>query len=130
MQQRATYTGPTPPKTSGAPDRVIDSYRFSFTEPRLPTVDNRSSSIFRLQRTDIEPFNGDPKKWKDWQSMFRDAVHNNATLTTTEKITALRLCIARNIDDSLGSCLNNQALYFFLSTLCIECCQHKNKKHV
>ena len=90
MQQRATSTGPTLPITSGARDRVIDSSRWSVTEPRLPTADNRSSSIFRLQRIDMEPFNGDPKKWKDWQSMFRDAVHNNATLTTTEKMAALR----------------------------------------
>ena len=48
MHQRATSTGPTPPITSGARDRVIDSSRWSFTEPRLPTVDNRSSSIFPL----------------------------------------------------------------------------------
>ena len=60
---------------------------------------------------DIKPFDGNPKNWQDFIAIFRDLVHNNINLTTTEKMATLKRCLTQEIKDGLGDSLSSPALY-------------------
>jgi hypothetical protein len=68
-------------------------------------------SVFRLPKMDLKPFDSDPKNWQDFIAIFRDLVHNNSSLTTTQKMTILRSCLTAEIRDGLGDSLSSPALY-------------------
>lgn len=96
--------------------KIIDSSNWSFD-----VKDNQNSpstgqagntfSVFRLPKMDIKPFDGNPKNWQDFIAIFRDLVHNNINLTTTEKMAILKRCLTQEIKDGLGDSLSSPALY-------------------
>ncbi|KAI9550991.1 hypothetical protein GHT06_006146 [Daphnia sinensis] len=54
-------------------------------------------SVFRLPKMDLKPYDGDPKKWPDFVAMFRDLVHLDDTLSTTEKMAILKRSLSDEI---------------------------------
>ena len=95
--------------------KIIDSSNWSFD-----VKDNQNStssgpagntfSVFRLPKMDIKLFDGNPKNWQDFIAIFRDLVHNNINLTTTEKMAILKRCLTQEIKDGLGDSLSSPAL--------------------
>lgn len=68
-------------------------------------------SVFRLPKRDLQPFNGNPKNWPDFIAIYRDLVHNDPFMSTTQKVAILKQCLALDIRDGLGHSLSNPALY-------------------
>jgi hypothetical protein len=70
-----------------------------------------SLSVFRLPKLDLKPFDGDPKNWQNFISIFKDLVHNNKSISTTQKMAILKQCLTADIRDGLGDSLSSPALY-------------------
>jgi hypothetical protein len=65
-----------------------------------------------MPKLDLDPFNGDPKKWPTFIiANFQDLVNDDQAISNTQKMALLRSCLKSNIQQSLGSCLNDPALY-------------------
>ena len=64
-----------------------------------------------MPKLDLDPFDGDPRKWPTFIANFRDLVNNDGKLSTTQKMALLRSCLKPNIQQSLGDCLNDVSLY-------------------
>ncbi|EFX61622.1 hypothetical protein DAPPUDRAFT_272423 [Daphnia pulex] len=97
-------------------DKHSDANNWSFNlngkEDRQPTgIHGSAHSVFRLPKMDLKPFDGDPKNWQDFIAIFRDLVHNNSSLTTTQKMAILKRCLTSEIRDGLGDSLSSPALY-------------------
>ena len=56
-----------------------------FTLRDSSDTSRNTSSIFRIPKLDLKPFDVDPKKRPDFIAIFRDLVHSNPSLTITEK---------------------------------------------
>lgn len=65
-------------------------------------------SVFRLPKMDINPYDGDPKKWPDFIAIFRDLVHSDST---TEKMAILKRSLSDEIRNGLVDSLSSPALY-------------------
>ena len=97
-------------------EKIIDSSSWSFdvkdngNGPRTNQT-GTPVSVFRLPKMDLKPFDGDPKNWQDFFAIFRDLVHNNSSLTTTQKMAILKSCLSAEIRDGLGDSLSSPALY-------------------
>ena len=72
---------------------------------------NSSFSVFRLPKLDLQPFDGDSRKWADFFAIFKDLVHDNSTISKTQKMAILKQCLTQDIRDGLGDSLSSQALY-------------------
>ena len=64
-----------------------------------------------MPKLDLDPFDGDSKKWPTFIANFGDVVNDDQPISNTQKIMLLRSCLKSNIQKSLGSCLNDPALY-------------------
>jgi hypothetical protein len=64
-----------------------------------------------MPRLDLDPFDGDPRKWLTFIANFRDLVNDDQAISSTQKMALLRSCLKSNIQQSLGDCLNDPALY-------------------
>jgi hypothetical protein len=60
---------------------------------------------------DLKPYDGDPKKWPDFIAIFRDLVHSNNSLSSTEKMALLKRSLSEDIRNGLGDSLSSSALY-------------------
>lgn len=74
-------------------------------------IDHGPSSLFRLPKLELEPFDGDPLKWHDFALTFLNLVESNPHFSKTDKMAYLRHCLSPNIRKLLGDCLNNATLY-------------------
>jgi len=82
----------------------------SFSSSRDSSDTSRNtSSIFRLPKLTLKPFDGDPKKWPDFIAIFRDLVHSNPSLTITEKMAVLKWSLSQEIRNGLGDPLSSPA---------------------
>ncbi|XP_046632214.1 uncharacterized protein LOC124311889 [Daphnia pulicaria] len=97
-------------------DKDMDANNWSFNlngkeDRQPPGIHGSAHSVFRLPKMDLKPFDGDPKNWQDFIAIFRDLVHNNSSLTTTQKMAILKRCLTSEIRDGLGDSLSSPALY-------------------
>ena len=93
---------------------MIDSASWSFFDDTHSTRQHAaapSRSVFRVPKIDLKPFDGDPKKWQDFIAIFKDLVHSDPNLTTTQKMAVLKQCLSDDIKDGLGDSLSSPALY-------------------
>lgn len=67
--------------------------------------------MFRLPKINLNPYDGDPKKWSEFISTFRTFVHLNNTLTIEEKMATLKISLTEDIKNGLGDSLSNAQLY-------------------
>ena len=74
-------------------------------------VSRNTRSVFRLPKIDLKPYDGDPRKWPDFIAIFRDLVHCDNTLTTTEKMAILKRSLSEDIRSGLGDSLSSPSLY-------------------
>lgn len=66
----------------------VSNWSFEFKDNEEITASNTTgmaNSVFRLPKTDLKAFDGDRKNWQDFIAIFRDLVHNNPGLSTTQK---------------------------------------------
>jgi hypothetical protein len=75
---------------------IIDSSNWSFDanyKENGPATNPTGTpfSVFRLPKMDLKQFDGDPENWQDFIAIFRDLVHDNNSLTTTQKMAILKL---------------------------------------
>ena len=95
---------------------IIDSSNWSFDakhQDNGPATNPTGTpfSVFRLPKMDLKQFDGDPKNWQDFIAIFRDLVHDNNSLTTTQKMAILKRLLTPEIRDGLGDSLSSPALY-------------------
>jgi hypothetical protein len=74
-------------------------------------VSRNTILVFRLPKIDLKPYDGDPRKWADFIAIFRDLVHCDNTLTTTEKMAILKRSLSDDIRSGLGDSLSSPPLY-------------------
>jgi hypothetical protein len=79
--------------------------------PETPVNNKNSFSVFRLPKLDLQPFDGDSKKWTDWIAIYIDLVHQNSSISTTQKMAIVKQCLTQDIRDGLGDSLSSPALY-------------------
>ena len=90
----------------------IDSKKWSVNQTPEMSVNNKNSfSVFRLPKLDLQPFDGDSKKWADFIAIYRDLLHQNSSISTTQKMAILKQCLTQDIRDGLGDSLSSPALY-------------------
>ncbi|KAI9558390.1 hypothetical protein GHT06_015169 [Daphnia sinensis] len=93
-------------------EEFIDSQRRSVNQTCETSVNSKNLfSVFRLPKLDIQPFDGDSKKWADFIAIFRDLVHHNSSISSTQKMAILKQCLTQDIRDGLGDSLSSPALY-------------------
>ena len=95
---------------------IIDSSNWSFDanyKENGPATNPTGTpfSVFRLPKMDLKQFDGDPKNWQDFIAIFRDLVHDNNSLTTTQKMAILKRLLTLEIQNGLGDSLSSPALY-------------------
>ncbi len=86
--------------------------QFIVVKKKDSTESNRNTrSVFRLPKLNLKPYDGDPKKWPDFIAIFRDLVHSNSSLSSTEKMALLKRFLSEDIRNGLGDSLSSSALY-------------------
>ncbi|XP_045023214.1 uncharacterized protein LOC123467324 [Daphnia magna] len=90
----------------------IDSQKWSVNQTCETSVNSKNLfSVFRLPKLDLQPFDGDSKKWADFIAIYRDLVHQNSSISTTQNMAILKQCLTQDIRDGLGDSLSSPALY-------------------
>jgi hypothetical protein len=95
---------------------IIDSSNWSFDanyKDNGPATNPTGTpfSVFRLPKMNLKQFDGDPKNWQDFIAIFSDLVHDNNSLTATQKMAILKRLLTPEIRDGLGDSLSSPALY-------------------
>ncbi|XP_045029733.1 uncharacterized protein LOC123472386 [Daphnia magna] len=125
QSQGASYYCATAPPSDGANQRsseknenrkspTVDSSKWSFNQTKYGPANSNTpnrKSVFRMPRLDLDPFDGDPRKWPTFIANFKDLVNDDQAISSTQKMALLRSCLKPNIQQSLGDCLNDPALY-------------------
>ncbi|KZS00939.1 Uncharacterized protein APZ42_002569, partial [Daphnia magna] len=90
----------------------IDSQKWSVNQTCETSVNSKNLfSVFRPPKLYLQPFDGDSKIWADFIAIYRDLVHQNSSISTTQKMAILKQCLTQDIQDGLGDSLSSSALY-------------------
>ena len=85
----------TPAPAASGPTLIS---RFPVTHPSSP----RSGGHMKLPKLSIRPFNGELTAWTPFWDSYRSAIHDNPSLTDTEKFNYLRSLLERTALDAIS----------------------------
>ena len=90
--------------------RDVDPFARTWVTAR-PNGRGESRGTPALPRITLDKFDGTPLEWPRWSGLFKALVHENTTLTDTERLTHLQSCLTGEARDAVRGLLCDGALY-------------------